>query len=82
METLSPAVQLLHLLDGVGAGQALGGRGARRPLPRGGPVHMVYKEDPPVAVDPSLPVWKRRPGVQSVDQLNFIDEALFVAKTR
>lgn len=52
-----PAVELLHLLNGVGAGQALRGRGAGGTLPRGGPVHMVHEEDPPVAVDTSLPVW-------------------------
>lgn len=51
-----PAVQLLHLLNGVGAGQALRGRGPGGTLPSGGSVHVVDKEDPPVAVDPSLPV--------------------------
>lgn len=51
-----PAVELLHLLNGVGAGQALRGRGSGGPLPRRGSVHVVHEEDPPVAVDPSLPV--------------------------
>lgn len=51
-----PAVELLHLLDGVGAGQALRGGRSGGPLPRGRPVHMIHEEDPAVAVDPSLPV--------------------------
>lgn len=51
-----PPIELLHLLNGVGSGQALWGRGAGGTLPRRGPVHVVHKEDPPVAVDPSLPV--------------------------
>lgn len=51
-----PAVQLLHLLNGVGAGQALWGGGAGGTLPRGGSVHVVHKKDPPVTVDASLPV--------------------------
>lgn len=51
-----PAVELLHLLNGVGAGHALWGRRSGGTLPRGGSVHMIYKEDPPMAVDASLPV--------------------------
>lgn len=52
----SPAVQLLHLLNGVGASQALWGRRSSGTLPCRGSVHMVHKEDPAVTVDPSLPV--------------------------
>lgn len=51
-----PAVELLHLLNGVGAGQTLRGRRSGGSLPCGGSVHMVHEEDPPMAVDPSLPV--------------------------
>lgn len=52
----SPAVELLHLLNGVGASQALRGGRSGGTLPCGGSVHMVHEEDPPVAVNPSLPV--------------------------
>lgn len=51
-----PAVQLLHLLNGVGASQALWGGGSGGTLPRGGSVHVVHKKDPPMTVDASLPV--------------------------
>lgn len=51
-----PAIELLHLLNGVGAGQALRGRRSGGTLPCSGSVHMVHKEDPPVAVNTSLPV--------------------------
>ena len=53
-----PAVELLHLLDGVGAGEALWGRGSGGTLPCSGSVYVIHKEDPTMAVNPSLPVWE------------------------
>jgi hypothetical protein len=52
-----PPVELLHLLGGAGALDAvtLGG-GVRGPPPGGGAVHMVHVEDTSVAVDARLPV--------------------------
>lgn len=52
----SPAVQLLHLLDGVRPLKDLWGRGSCRPLPCRGSVYMIHVEDPAVAVNASLPV--------------------------
>ena len=51
-----PAVELLHLLDGAGPGQALGSGGSGGALPRGGPVHVIDKENTTVTIDPRLPV--------------------------
>lgn len=53
----SPAVQLLHLLHGVGPLEGLRGGGSSGALPSCSSVDMVHIKDPTVAVDTSLPVW-------------------------
>ena len=58
-----PSVELLHLLGGAGAREALGALGGLAgSLPHGGPVDVVHVEHPAVAVDTGLPVCQGRGG--------------------
>lgn len=60
MFPVRPPVELLHLLGGSGAGDAVAALAAvARSLPGRGPVHVVHVEHPAVAVDASFPVCER-----------------------
>lgn len=52
----SPAVQLLHLLDGARPVDPVRRCCGCGPLPRGGAVDMIHVEHSPMAVYPSFPI--------------------------
>lgn len=55
-----PPVELLHVLDGVGAVHAGTFCCMVGPLPCGGAIHMVNIEDTAMTVYPGFPVWAHR----------------------